>query len=62
MAKKDVVEEVAVEEEIVTEQEAPQAKSLPTGTVKMIHPDGRIAIVKGCMIEVYSRSGFKEEE
>ena len=56
MAKKDVVEEVAVEEEVVVQQE-----TVPTGTVKMTHSDGRVAFVKGCMITVYSRSGFKEE-
>lgn len=60
MAKKQV-EQVEVQEEVVVETlEEPVDSSTPDGTVRMVHPDGRVAMVKGCMITVYSRSGFKE--
>ena len=57
MAKKDVVEEVAVEEEVVVE-----TTSAPNGTTKLVHADGRIAYAHESMIPAYKSGGFKEEE
>ena len=56
MAKKDVVEEVTVEEEVVAEPEVKDQR------MKLVHPDGRSAFAPESMINAYKSAGFKEEE
>ena len=55
MAKKDVIEEVAVEEEVIVEN-----TSVPEGPTKMVHADGRVAYVHDSMIPAYKSGGYKE--
>ena len=56
MAKKDVIEEVSVEEEITVEAAAKDDR------MKLVHPDGRIAFAPESMINAYKSAGFKEEQ
>jgi hypothetical protein len=56
MAKKDVVEEVAVEEEVVVET------TVKDHRMKLVHPDGRVAFAPESMVNAYKSAGFKEEQ
>lgn len=62
MAKKDVVEEVVVEDNLEVEGAIEIVLASGEETKKLIHADGRIAYVHESMIPAYLSGGFKEEE
>ena len=60
MAKKDLAEEVTVEEVAIEEELV--VETAVDGKTKMIHADGRVAYAHESMVPAYKSGGFKEDK